>query len=360
MGAEQSNTSLRFGRSLIVKVIRRLQPGPNPDEEVLRALAGSGFPQVPRYVGGASWRSHDGTAYPIALAQAFVPNEGNGWSWTLARLGDVEPRATEPGHIDGEAERLLGRRTGEMHIALSLVGRPGFTPRFSSPDDTADDVARVRAAASAAVSLLHDREAQLPDRLRERLPEIAAGLLSATARASGFRDEVGRARIRVHGDFHLGQTLRTTWKDWVIVDFEGEPARPVAERRRRQSPLKDVAGMLRSFGYARGVAEQSATPEAVPLLEAWERRARRTFLEGYRNAIAGSVIPLAPDDDDAFARALAAWELDKSLYEIAYEARNRPDWIAIPLRALLPDVVDQAEGDGEGAPALPWRGAQSR
>jgi maltose alpha-D-glucosyltransferase/alpha-amylase len=170
--------------------------------------------------------------------------------------------------------------------------------------------------------------------------------------AEGFRGEAGTWRIRVHGDFHLGQTLRTPEGDWAIIDFEGEPARPIAERRRKTSALKDVAGMLRSFSYARGEAERAASARdvsgALRRLGDWETGARRAFLEGYREALAGSAQPLAPGDDAAFTRALAAWELDKTLYEIAYEARNRPDWLALPLGGLVAATSAQP-ADATGA-----------
>jgi maltose alpha-D-glucosyltransferase/alpha-amylase len=172
------------------------------------------------------------------------------------------------------------------------------------------------------------------------------------SRAEGLRDEVGLPRIRVHGDFHLGQTLRRPDGDWTVIDFEGEPARPVAERRQKSSPLKDVAGMLRSFAYARHATEKGM-PDLAPhhreRLARWEWEARRAFLAEYEAAVASAPVPLVPGEDAAFTRALAAWELDKALYEIAYEARNRPDWIDLPLRALLPD--DGQAGVTGGAPA---------
>jgi maltose alpha-D-glucosyltransferase/alpha-amylase len=148
--------------------------------------------------------------------------------------------------------------------------------------------------------------------------------------------------------------LRTPDEDWTIIDFEGEPARPLEERRQRASVLKDVAGMLRSFAYARGAAERAADASdraVTDRLEAWEAGARRAFLEGYREALVATAMRFVPGDDDAFARALAAWELDKALYEVAYEARNRPDWLELPLRSLLPDLVDQAADAAGGAPA---------
>jgi maltose alpha-D-glucosyltransferase/alpha-amylase len=350
--AEQSNTSLRFGDVVIAKLFRRLQPGPNPDEEILRALGSVGFVHVPQFLGAASWRAEDAVAYPIALLQAFAPNLGDGWSWMgeqLARVaaGDIE--AAEDGLA---AERLLGRRTGEMHIALSQVRDADFAPIAAEEADIEVDAIRVREGIERAATLLGERQEYLPESLRASLPRIIEALRRSVPLAEGFRGEAGTWRIRVHGDFHLGQTLRTPEGDWAIIDFEGEPARPVAERRRKTSALKDVAGMLRSFSYARGEAERAASARDVSgaprRLEDWEAGARRAFLEGYRDALAGSALPLAPGDGAAFTRALAAWELDKTLYEIAYEARNRPDWLALPLGRLVAATSAQP-ADATGA-----------
>ena len=353
--AEQSNSSLRFGEILIVKLFRRLQPGLNPDAEVLRALAGVRFERVPRYVGSVSWRSPDGATYAVALAQRFVPNSGDGWTWMLQRLAGVATGEIDPRSDQFAAEQLLGHRTGELHVALGAVREPGFAPEATDRAAVDEDVRRTRAAIDDTVLLLQERRAQLPGYIARRLPEAIAGLRVLGDRATGYRDEMESQRIRVHGDYHLGQTLRTPDDDWVVIDFEGEPARSLEERRQRASVLKDVAGMLRSFAYARGAAERVAIESgdrgARDRLEDWEAGARRAFLEGYRRALAATALQFVPEDDRAFGRALAAWELDKALYEVAYEARNRPDWLELPLRSLLPDLFDQAADSAGGAPA---------
>ena len=350
--AEQSNSSLRFGNILIVKLFRRLQPGLNPDEEVLRALAEGQYGRVPRFVGSVSWRSREGATHAVALAQGFVANVGDGWTWMLQRLAGV---AT--GNLETEqfaAERLLGRRTGELHVALGEIPKPEFRPEITDRATSDEDARRTRAAIEETILLLQEHKGQLPEFLLTRLPAAIAGLRALAERANGYQDELNTLRIRVHGDYHLGQTLRTPDGDWVIIDFEGEPARPLEERRQRASVLKDIAGMLRSFAYARGAAERAADAAtnraASGRLEAWETGARGAFLEGYLQALAATQMRLVPEDDEAFGRALAAWELDKALYEVAYEARNRPDWLELPLRSLLPDLIDQAAGTG-GTPA---------
>lgn len=353
--AEQSNSSLRFGDLLVVKLFRRLQPGLNPDEEVLRALASVRFERVPSYVGSVSWRWRDGATYAVALAQGFVVNTGDGWAWMLQRLAGVAAGDLDPETDLFTAERLLGRRTGELHVALAAIREPEFTPEATDRSTIDAESRRTLAAIEETILLLREGKRHLPEHLTTRLPDAIAGLRALAERAVGYRDELNTLRIRVHGDYHLGQTLRTPGEDWVIIDFEGEPARPLEARRQRASVLKDVAGMLRSFAYARGAAERAAdaSPDraARVRLELWETGARHAFLEGYRQALAASEMRLVPEDDAAFDRALAAWELDKALYEVAYEARNRPDWLELPLGSLLPDLLDQAADAAGGAPA---------
>ncbi len=355
--AEQSNSSVRFGDILIVKLFRRLQPGVNPDEEVLRALAGVRFERVPRYVGSICWRSPEEATYAVALAQEFVANAGDGWTWMLQRLAGVASGDVDPGSDQFVAERLLGQRTGELHVALGAVQDPEFVPETTDRAAIDENARRTLAAVEETILLLQERSRHLPEQLVTRLPDAIAGLRALAERADGYRNELNTVRIRVHGDYHLGQTLRTPDGDWVIIDFEGEPARSLAERRQRASVLKDVAGMLRSFAYARGTAERAAeaspvaAQEAKGRLDVWESGARRAFLEGYSQALATAAIRFVPEGDEAFGRALAAWELDKALYEVVYEVRNRPDWLELPLRSLLPGLIDQAADSAEGAPA---------
>jgi len=355
--AEQSNSSLRFGDLLIVKLFRRLQPGLNPDEEILRALADVRFERVPRYVGSICWRSPEEATYTVALAQEFVANTGDGWTWMLQRLAAVAEGNFDPESDQFAAERLLGRRTGELHVALGAVQDPECVPEMTDRAGIDEDSRRTRAAIEETILLLRERQRHLPEYVIARLPDAIVGLRALAKRADGYRDELNTSRIRVHGDYHLGQTLRTPDGDWCIIDFEGEPARSLAERRQRASVLKDVAGMLRSFAYARGVTERAAEASPAPdretkaRLDAWESGARRAFLEGYRQALVAAAARFVPDDDEAFSRALAAWELDKALYEVAYEARNRPDWLDLPLRSLLPGLSDQAADSADGAPA---------
>ena len=330
---EQSNTSLRFGDAIIVKLFRKLQPGVNPDEEALRVLSAQGFAHAPAFVASLAWLGPDGVPFPLALATGFVPHHTDGWTWLLSRLQDI----AAGGVIDVGPERLLGHRTAEMHVALATASDEAFTPENSTSADIDQNQARTRAALRRAADIIRDRADSLPPETQNAIPAIMAALQRAEADVAGYDAEFGLPRIRTHGDLHLGQTLRTN-DDWVILDFEGEPARPVEERRLRASALKDVAGMLRSFAYARGAAslalpEEGRTLAETRLLE-WESAARAAFLVAYRATIGDARIVLAPESGDDFARALRAWELDKALYEVGYEARNRPAWLAIPLAAL--------------------------
>ncbi len=339
MRAEQSNSSLRFGDELIVKLVRRLQPGVNPDEEALRGLATQHFAHVPAFAGSATWVA-SGAAYPIALAQSYVPNQGDGWAWMLKRLESGRTFKGEDPGWSFQPEERLGVRTAELHLALSRVNDADFTPIVAGELFAARQRQRTLESLELAIDLLRDRKQQLTDPLQSRLAEILDAMRTLSPRAEGFRDGGGLLLIRVHGDYHLGQTLRTVDDDWTIIDFEGEPARPTSERRQRTSALKDVAGMLRSFAYVRGVAERAVAMDNRGEFSTWEKGARAAFLSGYRETMRTAGGGIVPADAGAFERARSAWELDKALYEIAYEARNRPDWLGLPLRALLPWVVD--------------------
>ena len=350
--AEQSNTSVRFGDALFLKIFRKLRSGISPDEEIGRFLATkTAFRNLPLPLASGSYVDAGDTAHPLALAQCFVPSLGDGWSVTLrelAALPSADP--VSPDDVTVHHRRLfegsvvtirrLGERTGELHLALaSAPADPDFAPQPISAEDAAEWEDDLRAALGAVGDALGARAADLPAALRPRITDLTARLPALEQRAGGFHRLVGFPKTRVHGDYHLGQTLRTPGDDWIILDFEGEPARSIAERRARTSPLKDVAGMLRSFAYARGVAlralDGERDAESIGRLSAWEQEARAAFVEAYRRTVGAHESPLVPTDPAAFGAALVAWELDKAIYEVAYELNNRPDWLGLPLAALL-------------------------
>jgi predicted trehalose synthase len=303
LAGEQSNTSVVFGDRVIVKHFRRLVPGMNPELEMSRYLTErAAFANTPRLAGALEYLGPDGATATFAVAHAVVPEAGDGWRWLLARLGQGDRALPSLGR--------LGRRTAELHLALARdTADPAFDRERISPADVTAWTEGVQAQLDAARAALGGR---LPDGVP---PRVDGGGLAGLA---------GAVKIRHHGDFHLGQTLAVRdGEDFFIIDFEGEPLRPLDERRRKHTPLRDVAGMLRSLGYAAASA---------PAPAGWEEQARAAFLEGYR-AAAGHA-PFLPGEAAAFARGLAVLEVEKAAYEVVYEANNRPDWIAIPVRGL--------------------------
>ena len=372
--AEQSNTSILYGGKLILKLFRRLQPGENPDTEIGRFLTEvAHFPRIAPFIGDIrSVSSADGEPTTLAMLQGLVQNEGDGWEWTLEELGrfydsvvtcpipedlgrpasfltngHVPDAAHEHAGLYLDAAGLLGRRTAEMHLALATpTDNPAFASEPFTAGDLAIDSARVSAQITTALDALKRGLSKLPDTAADRVIDDAAMLLSrrrdliaATERyATGIPSSFGR-RIRIHGDYHLGQVLRAK-NDFVILDFEGEPARALAERRRKQSPLKDVAGMLRSFSYAAYAGLHrfaQRRPEDARSVDRWAQlwanAISTNFLNGYRQVVAATpdLLPAAP----AAQQALEVCLLEKALYELQYELNNRPDWVRIPLAGIL-------------------------
>jgi len=320
MSVEQSNSSVVYDDQLILKLFRRLQDGPNPEVEVSQALADAGFKWVPAPIASLTHESAH-----LALVQPFLAGGVEGWALALTSLrdlfgvhdtqsmpviteADLQRGAPDPGAAGGDfsAEaRRLGETSAGMHVALAaaLGSTPGDAGAWA--DDIAAQVDRV----------VH------PDFDKESARQVLDALRSV---------DPGPA-IRVHGDYHLGQVMRTD-AGWYILDFEGEPARPLAERRRPSSPLRDVAGMLRSFHYASEVAMLERDSGLEEAGRAWEACNRQAFLDGYLpDAAEGGVLP---EGEAAVDAVLAAFELEKAVYELAYEQAHRPQWESIPLAAL--------------------------
>jgi maltose alpha-D-glucosyltransferase / alpha-amylase len=360
--AEQSNTSAIFGDRLILKLFRRQQPGQNPDVEIGRFLTETAkFANVPPFGGSIEVRRADQEPETLVLLQGLVQNEGDGWQWTLEELdryyesaasvrSAVPPAAAEPSTVSPEAREhaaiyldaaaMLGRRTAEMHLALASGGDAAFAPHVPEVADLEAMRDHLTAHAAQAFDLLKTSLSRLPDDTVEPagLALSRRGALLARFRALAGLRNAGQW-TRIHGDYHLGQVLRSKG-DFVILDFEGEPARPLAERRAKHSPLKDVAGMVRSFSYAAFVALTQYTsrrPEDFAQLESWARlwetSVSSEFLRAYREATGDSLI--VPTEDEAFNSLLHIYILDKALYELVYELNNRPTWIRIPLHGIL-------------------------
>jgi trehalose synthase-fused probable maltokinase len=315
IGGEQSNTSLVVGDALILKHFRRLAPGLNPDLEITRFLTETAeFPHTPALAGWLEYEADAGEPATLAVVQRLVADARDGWEWMLDAMRDARRRATTL-----PALRRLGEVTAQLHLALAQA--PASLAALAPEPVTDADLARWAAAVTAQLEAAREAAPPAAGIPRPAAEDVAAAL-------GALR---GRAKTRHHGDFHLGQTLyRESTGAWTIIDFEGEPLRPLAERRRKHAPLRDVAGLLRSIAYAAETI-RSAGPE--PWIDAWERDARAAFLDGYL-ARAGRA-PFLPDDEAASRRAIAAFELEKAAYEVVYEANNRPAWIGIPLRGVV-------------------------
>ncbi|HST26286.1 MAG TPA: phosphotransferase [Gaiellaceae bacterium] len=310
--SEQSNTSVVFDDELILKVFRRLEAGLNPELELLRFLTERQFPHIPP-LGG--WYAYVGRPLEATLGilQAFVPGAVDGWELALREL-ERSP--------DGFLARLrrLGEVTGALHTTL---GTEGSDPAFCPEEPSAEALALLTATIDDEIESVF---AELPD--NPALEPIAGRGEDVRERLRGLTQlgSIGRI-IRHHGDYHLGQVLWAAG-DWLVIDFEGEPARPLPERRRKRSPLRDVAGMLRSFAYA---ATAGRLLRNVDVPDDWEQRARTEFLHGYLASVDTALLPAG---DEAINRLLAIFELEKAVYELRYELDNRPDWVSIPVAGI--------------------------
>ncbi len=371
--AEQSNNSVVFGERLILKVFRRLEEGVNPELEVGRFLTEqTGFTQIAPLAGSLEYRRDRGEPVTLAVLQGYVPNQGDAWQYTLntlahffqgteligadppamprsliqASTGELPEVATRTIGTYLESARLLGRRTAELHTALSSDPTdPAFAPERISQQDQRSIYQSLSGLSMRSTDLLRTQLSRLPEDAREDArkvldlePRIAAILKSFLAR------RLTTSRIRVHGDYHLGQVLYTG-HDFVIIDFEGEPTRSLYERRLKRLALRDVAGMLRSFDYASQAALRSDQIAAgvLPRMRDWGRFwvacVSAAFLHSYLQAAGGaSFVPHTPEDLDL---QLTTMLIEKALYELRYELNMRPDWVRIPLRGIL-EVVSPA------------------
>ncbi|HEV2854571.1 MAG TPA: maltose alpha-D-glucosyltransferase [Thermoanaerobaculia bacterium] len=380
--AEQSNTSVRFGDRLILKLFRKLEPGVNPDLEIGRFLTEqTGFRHTPRVAGALEIRERHSEPVTLGILQEFIPNEGDAWRYTLDALGRYfdriltswgsesapVPVPAEPLAVLAEREmsaddferlgtyvptvRLLGERTAELHVALASGRGKDFEPEPFSE--------LYQRSLYDSMRTLTKKNFRL---LRQRLPGLPAAARDAAERVLAAEDEIVERfrrltsrklmaeRVRTHGDYHLGQVLYTG-RDFVILDFEGEPSRSLSERRLKRSPFRDVAGMLRSFQYAAYArlfeeATVGATPAAsLPALESWalywERWVSAAFLQAYLERARGaSFVPRSPEEREIL---LDSYLLEKAVYELGYELNNRPDWVRIPLQGILQILGNRPE-----------------
>lgn len=358
VAAEQSNTSVIYDARAILKLFRRIERGPNPEFEIADFLTRhTDFRGVPRLVGSIVYECPGEAPATLAVVQEFVPNQGDAWTATLGRLADYFAAAQESldaegagsdtfartlAEADAEEARRLGALTGQLHTALASAADPALAPEAVS----AADVAAWREGMQAYLDRVMQTLASVHERLPAAVRDLAHRTLESAPRlreSLTALDVLGAgpvAKIRVHGDYHLGQVLKAG-DGFVILDFEGEPARPLAERRAKHCALKDVAGMLRSFAYAAENGLAAATmesPEArerlAPWAERWEQRVQAAFLEGYLAGTWQQGAGFLPTDRDRVEAAVRAFALDKTVYELQYELDHRPNWVRIPLEGL--------------------------
>jgi maltokinase len=313
MGAEQSNSSLVFDEALALKLYRRVEAGVNPELELLRFLTDRGFDSVPALAG---WYEYTGRLMEATLGvmQEFLPGARDGWELALDELS-TEPEAFL------ERVRALGEVTGRLHTAL---GSDASNPAFAPDEPSAESLGLLTATIDEEIERIFlDLPGDEPvEPIAGRGEDVREQLRLLTH--VGSRGKL----IRTHGDYHLGQTILAP-RGWVVLDFEGEPARALTERRRKRSPLRDVAGMMRSFAYA---ASASEILRGVVPPEGWEDRARDEFLDAYLDATDPALLPASRHGVE---QLLSVFELEKAVYELRYELNNRPDWVRIPVAGIL-------------------------
>ncbi len=359
LGAEQSNSSMLYDGKYFLKLYRKIEDGPNPDVEITRFLTERArFENVPTFLGAVEYQRPRNEPTVLCLLQTAITAEGDAWTMTLdsvsryyervlARKADlqIESAPAAPllneliGGIYPERAKLIGQRTGEMHRALAAADDDKlFAPEPFNAMAQRSVFQNMRALARRAFALLQKKLPTLPETFRDEAAQVLASekrILDHERRILDGR--TGAMKIRIHGDYHLGQVLYTG-KDFIILDFEGEPARPLSERKLKRSALRDVAGMVRSFQYAAYSAlwQPSMRSEDIPFLERWAdlwyRHMSSVFLASYLEVTRGAAF--IPSKEEDLRVLLEAYLLDKAVYEIAYELNNRPDWVIIPVRGI--------------------------
>jgi len=346
ISAEQSNSSLTVGDAVVLKMFRRLAGGKHPEAEMGRYLTAQGFTHAPPLLGEVVRTARDGTPVTLAIALAFVRNQGDAWSWTIDRLTRaLEDLTVQTASVDSQTPQLadcialaaeIGRQLGKMHQILARpTDDPDFAPQRATAADATHWCDRAHGLLETAFEALSTRTESQRDEDAARAADVLRHrkeLLTITRRLAHAGE--GSVMTRIHGDFHLGQVLVASGEAYII-DFEGEPARPLAERRAKSSPLRDVAGLLRSFDYAAAaiVEGDSVSTAYVPeeprneFIARFEIGVIRAFMSAYGAAVGGR-------RDPANRALLDLFLIEKAAYEIGYEAANRPAWLRVPLAGL--------------------------
>jgi maltose alpha-D-glucosyltransferase/alpha-amylase len=352
LSAEQSNSSVVVGKTMVLKLIRKIASGVHPELEMSAYLTNAGFANISPLLGSVVRRDVKGEDNLLMIAQGYLSNQGDAWEWTqnnLERalrdeLADAMSEQEQHYNALGELKdfaAMLGQRLGEMHLVLAAsTDDPDFAPHVTTQKDALASAKDVAAQLEHALKLLKQHQSELnpaDKTLVSRLLDNKKAILAHVQELG--KKAVGGLRIRVHGDLHLGQVL-VIKGDAYLIDFEGEPARPLAERRGKHSPYKDVSGVLRSFDYAAAMtinvhnADHTADVQAARqrVADRYLSEARQAFVDAYR--LAAASLAHAWQDPEGEDAELALFGLEKAAYEVAYEAENRPTWLPVPLHGL--------------------------
>lgn len=379
--AEQTNTSVIYAERFFFKLYRKLEEGVNPDAEIVKFLTDKArFPYIPPFAGAIEYRQPGLEPSSVAILQGYAPNQGDAWTYTLDSLsryfervlaGRPEMEEDQPassflemdlstsspliqeliGGIYPEMAELLGKRTAELHLALSSAPEVSdFAPEPFSMLYQRSVYQSMRSLAKRVIETLGKNLKKLPENVREEASEVLSSEKEILSRFGKLlKGKLSSMKIRVHGDYHLGQVL-FTGKDFIIIDFEGEPARALSERRLKRSPLVDVAGMLRSFHYAAHGAlflHASVRDEDIPTLEPWAElwyhHISSAFLRSYLESFGHA--PIVPRNSGEIETLLDAFLLEKAVYELGYELNNRLDWVVIPLRGIKKILRGSVKGE---------------
>ncbi|MDP9037474.1 MAG: phosphotransferase, partial [Myxococcota bacterium] len=338
---EQSNTSVVYGDACILKIVRKIEEGTSPDLEMGEFLTRAGYTHTPRLLAAIELARRSGEPATVGMMHEFVANDGDAWAFTLIKIGQAA-KSLKP--VDTTFVRRLAQRIAELHGALSSPTQDArFAPEPIERQEREALGGAVERSLEALWGYVDDHALTLPRDAVDRLQKLRARAGDYRRCIAGFVEpEHGFTKTRVHGDLHLGQVL-VRKDDFMLIDFEGEPARSLAERKAKRSPFADVAGMLRSLHYASVTAAREGPPsdraQWSEFAEAWHRQARREFLQAYLDAaLASSSLPRAPE---ARHLLLRFYLLEKCVYELHYEINNRPDWVIIPALGLEQILEDE-------------------
>jgi len=373
LNTEQSNTSILYGHELIYKLFRKLDEGINPDLEIVKYITeNTNYKNVPSFAGAIEYHKKDGSLVTLGILYPFVQSEGNAWDYAqdyliryyervLSKITQIEKYPTLPASFFEKFEEdipemmleligapflemsyQLGKRTAELHQSLSQpTQNPDFKPEAYSLLYQRSLYQSIQSLVKRVFLTLRKNCNQCPESIQDDLKEVLSLESTIINHCKKILSKKIKAKkIRIHGDYHLGQVLYTG-NDFYIIDFEGEPARPLGERRLKRSPLKDVAGMLRSFHYAAfaPLLQNKIAGEYEDLehwAKLWTYYVSKTFLNAYLKHVDSSSV--IPEDKTEINKLLTIYLLEKSVYEIGYEINNRPDWLAIPLKGILYEI----------------------